>query len=42
MLVQFDYVMEGHYNSNTLIDNNGNSDVTGVRLKYSNIIRLYY
>jgi hypothetical protein len=42
MLVQSDYIMGGHYNSNTLINNNGNSGVIGVRPKYSNTTSAYY
>jgi hypothetical protein len=42
VLVEFDYITEYHYNSNTVNDNNGNSEVIGVRSEFSNIIRLYY
>lgn len=30
MLSEFDYIIEGHYNPNTIIDNNGNFEVTCV------------
>jgi hypothetical protein len=30
VLSEFDYIIEGHYNRNTIIDNNGNFEVTCV------------